>query len=228
MACRIVLRFGADVIRINPRRQSSRRQLIRKSRGRTNRCCEDRLAVAARRISMLRKSHVCYRSLWRRRRRQRNRSLSASLSFATHARPTEGWINMRDLTRVLVSAPLRRVFRYAFGTHARILALLCVLTMAGWPALAADGRLASILIDANDGRVLESANADLPRYPASLTKMMTLYLTFEALDDGRFTLDQPLTVSARAGTSADQAGTAGRPNHCGRISPAWTGDQVGE
>ncbi|WP_263053758.1 serine hydrolase [Defluviicoccus vanus] len=109
---------------------------------------------------------------------------------------------MRDLTRVLVSAPLRRVFRYAFGTHARILALLCVLTMAGWPALAADGRLASILIDANDGRVLESANADLPRYPASLTKMMTLYLTFEALDDGRFTLDQPLTVSARAAAQA--------------------------
>ncbi len=109
---------------------------------------------------------------------------------------------MRDLTRVLVSAPLRRIFRYAFGTHATTLALLCVLTMAGWPAQAADGRLASILIDANDGRVLESANADLPRYPASLTKMMTLYLTFEALDDGRFTLDQPLSVSARAAAQA--------------------------
>ena len=109
---------------------------------------------------------------------------------------------MRDLTRVFVPAPLRRCFRYAFSTYGNTLVLLCVLTMAGWPALAADGRLASILIDANDGRILESASADLPRYPASLTKMMTLYLTFEALDDGRVTLDQPLTVSARAAAQA--------------------------
>jgi D-alanyl-D-alanine carboxypeptidase len=63
---------------------------------------------------------------------------------------------------------------------------------------AADSKFASILIDVNNGRVLQQSNPDLPRYPASLTKMMTLYLAFQALDDGRLTLDQPLWVSANA------------------------------
>jgi D-alanyl-D-alanine carboxypeptidase len=71
------------------------------------------------------------------------------------------------------------------------------------PAEAAS-RFASLLIDVGTGEVLQQANADLPRYPASLTKMMTLYLAFQALDDGRWSLDQPLWVSARA---AEQAPT---------------------
>ena len=56
----------------------------------------------------------------------------------------------------------------------------------------------SIVIDADSGRVLEADRADAHNYPASLTKMMTLYLTFEALDQRRLRLDQELTVSARA------------------------------
>ena len=48
------------------------------------------------------------------------------------------------------------------------------------------------------GDVLEEVNADQPRHPASLTKMMTLYLTFEALRDRRITLDQPVPVSPHA------------------------------
>lgn len=63
---------------------------------------------------------------------------------------------------------------------------------------AANSKFASILIDVTNGRVLQQSNPDLPRYPASLTKMMTLYLAFQALDDGRWTLDQPLWVSAHA------------------------------
>nr|WP_207168765.1 D-alanyl-D-alanine carboxypeptidase family protein [Rhodovibrio sodomensis] len=59
-------------------------------------------------------------------------------------------------------------------------------------------RYASIVIDAETGTVLHAANADTRNYPASLTKMMTLYMTFEALDQGRLTLHQRLPVSRRA------------------------------
>lgn len=53
----------------------------------------------------------------------------------------------------------------------------------------------SILIDAQTGRVLQTYNADVPAHPASLTKLMTLYLTFQRLADGRLTLNQRLHVS---------------------------------
>jgi D-alanyl-D-alanine carboxypeptidase len=59
-------------------------------------------------------------------------------------------------------------------------------------------RYSSIVVDATSGDVLEDVNADQPRHPASLTKMMTLYLTFEALRDRRITLDQPVPVSPHA------------------------------
>ncbi len=56
----------------------------------------------------------------------------------------------------------------------------------------------SIVLDADTGRVLSESNADAITYPASLTKMMTLYLTFEALNTGRLRLDQLLPVSVEA------------------------------
>jgi D-alanyl-D-alanine carboxypeptidase len=62
----------------------------------------------------------------------------------------------------------------------------------------AQARYAALVIDADSGRVLYEVNADTRNYPASLTKMMTLYLLFEALEEGRLTADQPLTVSRRA------------------------------
>ncbi len=59
----------------------------------------------------------------------------------------------------------------------------------------------SIVVDGNTGSVLEAANPDAPRHPASLTKVMTLYLLFERLDSGKMRLDTPLKVSQHA---ADQ------------------------
>ncbi len=56
----------------------------------------------------------------------------------------------------------------------------------------------AIAIDADTGQVLRELNPDAVTYPASLTKMMTLYLTFEALNQGRLRLDQQLPVSAAA------------------------------
>jgi D-alanyl-D-alanine carboxypeptidase len=59
-------------------------------------------------------------------------------------------------------------------------------------------RYSSIIVDAASGDVLEEVNADQPRHPASLTKMMTLYLTFEGLRDRRIALDQSVPVSPHA------------------------------
>jgi len=61
-----------------------------------------------------------------------------------------------------------------------------------------DSKYASVVIDAASGEVLFSRFADERRYPASITKVMTLYLVFEALEEGRVKLTDQLTVSPRA------------------------------
>lgn len=61
---------------------------------------------------------------------------------------------------------------------------------------------ASIVMDAETGKVISSANERARTYPASLAKMMTLYLTFDALDRGDLKLDQKLPVSAHAAGQA--------------------------
>src|SRR5262245_61349721 len=63
---------------------------------------------------------------------------------------------------------------------------------------------AAIVVDANSGNVLHASNPDALRHPASLTKIMTLYLLFERLEAGKLKLDTKLKVSARA---EDQAPT---------------------
>ncbi len=57
---------------------------------------------------------------------------------------------------------------------------------------------ASIVVDAKTGKVLQGENIDEPRIPASITKVMSLYLLFEQLERGRMSLDTPLAVSAYA------------------------------
>jgi D-alanyl-D-alanine carboxypeptidase len=69
-------------------------------------------------------------------------------------------------------------------------------------AVAAQAKVSSIIIDAETGQVLEEHNADVQNYPASLTKMMTLYITFQGLESGRLRLDQELPVSLHAATRA--------------------------
>lgn len=59
-------------------------------------------------------------------------------------------------------------------------------------------RYASIVVDDGSGRVTEAVNADEARYPASLTKLMTLYMAFEALRDRRLALNEAVPVSAHA------------------------------
>lgn len=62
----------------------------------------------------------------------------------------------------------------------------------------AHAKYASLIIDANTGEVLRSVNSDTRNYPASLTKMMTLYLVFEAIDEGRLHLNDKIVFSSRA------------------------------
>lgn len=74
-------------------------------------------------------------------------------------------------------------------------ALIAIAVVAAQPAAA---RYAALIIDGDSGGVLYSRNADTRNYPASLTKMMTLYLLFEAIERKQLRMDSELPVSARA------------------------------
>lgn len=71
-----------------------------------------------------------------------------------------------------------------------------VLTVSSHPSHAAP--YADIVVDANSGAVLHATNPDARRHPASLTKIMTLYLLFEQLEAGKLKLDSAMKVSAEA------------------------------
>ncbi|MBV9252526.1 MAG: D-alanyl-D-alanine carboxypeptidase, partial [Acetobacteraceae bacterium] len=66
-----------------------------------------------------------------------------------------------------------------------------------WGQIGSD-RYSSIVVEASGGNVLEAVNPDALRHPASLTKLMTLYMTFEGLQDRRISLNSPVPVSAYA------------------------------
>ena len=71
-----------------------------------------------------------------------------------------------------------------------------VFTISGSSTQAAP--YSDIVVDANSGTVLHSTNPDAQRHPASLTKIMTLYMLFEQLEAGNLKLDSQLKVSAEA------------------------------
>jgi D-alanyl-D-alanine carboxypeptidase (penicillin-binding protein 5/6) len=86
--------------------------------------------------------------------------------------------------------------------RALVRAMLACFLLAAPAAHAATGfpssKFAVISIDAEDGHVLYSRHADAKRYPASLTKVMTLYLAFDALDSGKLHLDDRMVISPHA------------------------------
>jgi D-alanyl-D-alanine carboxypeptidase len=73
---------------------------------------------------------------------------------------------------------------------------LCVVTLVAGPLRAAP--YAAMVMDARTGEVLHSRNADTRLHPASLTKMMTLYVAFEAIRLGEITLDTQVRISQHA------------------------------
>src|SRR5579864_5934986 len=97
----------------------------------------------------------------------------------------------------------RRFFGRAVASAVIVAALGAAHAAAARHVAAASGPLFEwILLDAETGQVLGEHDADELTYPASLTKMMTLYLTFEALNQGRIRLDQQFPVSAEAAYKA--------------------------
>lgn len=79
------------------------------------------------------------------------------------------------------------------------LAIIAIVFCVAVPAKAeTSGRYASIIVDANSLDILHARQIDAQRHPASLTKIMTLYLTFEAIESGQLTLDQSVQTSAHA------------------------------
>ena len=85
-----------------------------------------------------------------------------------------------------------------------ILAMTLIAGLTASPALAAkkkssapNNRYASIVIDAETGQILSQSSPDKTLYPASLTKVMTLLLTFEALENGSLTLRDRVPISRK-------------------------------
>jgi len=82
----------------------------------------------------------------------------------------------------------------------RLLFLLAIATAFGPAAraLAQPPRYAAFMVDANTREVLYANAADEPRHPASLTKMMTLYLAFDAIEAGKLKITDPVPISRHA------------------------------
>ena len=78
----------------------------------------------------------------------------------------------------------------------RGLVLVAIISCLGTLAKAAP--YAAFVMDARTGEVLHSRNADTRLHPASLTKMMTLYMAFKAVESGHLTLDQKVKISRNA------------------------------
>ena len=77
---------------------------------------------------------------------------------------------------------------------------LILSALAAAPAAAQIGsdRYSSFVMDGRTGQQLGGASPDAPRYPASLTKMMTLYMLFDAMREGRMTMDSRIYISEEA------------------------------
>src|SRR3984885_8046144 len=109
-----------------------------------------------------------------------------------------------------------RVANYAIAQMALAVSILFALPLASSPAVASirhhhggggavsygsptdPDKDAALVVDGATGKILSSRNADALRHPASLTKMMTLYLLFEQLKSGQMTLATPIPVSEHA------------------------------
>ena len=92
----------------------------------------------------------------------------------------------------------------ATGLGSWIVATLALLfaVLGGQASALADAKGAVLVIDANTGHTLYASAADEPRYPASLTKMMTLYMVFDLIERGRLSYQTPIRISEHAASAA--------------------------
>ncbi len=80
----------------------------------------------------------------------------------------------------------------------KLLAAIMTATLVVAVPLTAMAGSASLILDARTGKVLTSENADVLNHPASLTKMMTIYMAFEAINRGKMSWNTPIVVSKYA------------------------------
>ncbi len=100
--------------------------------------------------------------------------------------------------RNLVSKVLHRVAVPAAVAVVAASVSTAAIAAKGFPSQVVPSKYSAIVVDTATGKVLYEVAPDTHRYPASLTKMMTLYVMFEELERGRFKLSTPLRVSALA------------------------------
>ena len=110
----------------------------------------------------------------------------AKIAQGSHGRSPYTFIGPRHM-----AAAMRR-------SGAAFLMALALLIAALTPASSIAAPYAAMVMDARTGKVLHSRNADTRLHPASLTKMMTLYIAFEAVRNGEISLDKKITISRNA------------------------------
>ena len=98
-----------------------------------------------------------------------------------------------------------------------------IMMLIALPMAAVAAPYAALVMDARTGEVLHSENADTRLHPASLTKMMTLYIAFEAVEKGEISLDTNIRVSKNAASEPPsklglQAGQRIKLRHCIRAA----------
>ena len=97
--------------------------------------------------------------------------------------------NLRQIRTVFMSRrqkKLRRVWLFIIATIWMVIIL---------PLSALSAPYAALVIDARTGKTLHSENADMRLHPASLTKMMTLYVVFEAIENGEISANKMIKIS---------------------------------
>lgn len=120
----------------------------------------------------------------------------AVISQVDDSRPSFFVAEMIRLVRATGRRPGPWRPRLASRSLGAVLGALIALSLAATPPSAAP--YAALVMDGRTGEVIHASNADTRLHPASLTKMMTLYIAFEAIRNGEITLDTEVTVSRNA------------------------------
>ena len=98
--------------------------------------------------------------------------------------------------------PARRLALLSLFALATLIAPMAMAPTTAQAALQDSPKYAAIVVDATTGEVLYARRADSPRYPASITKVMTLYLVFEQLASGKLKPEDRVVISPRAAAQA--------------------------
>jgi len=93
---------------------------------------------------------------------------------------------------------MQRSLRYSFALFACLASMLAVAQTRPVPAPPVIGAKSYLVIDATTGSTLTELDADVRLAPASLTKLMTAYVVFDALSEGQITLEERVTISEKA------------------------------